>query len=276
MIRWLIALLCCSVSSFANSSVIVYPYQRTGDNYPLELLQLAISINNKTPEYLLQESQVRTTQGRSLLMISQGQGIDVAWSMTSNEREELLTAIKIPIYKGLYGYRLFLIHNTQQSRFPGSMSLEDLQKHRIAIQGVDWPDIKILQHNQFNVISAKHYSAMFELVSKQRVDYFPRSILEIWEEQKTFGKGTLAVEENLALSYPTYVYYFVAKNNHSLAQRLRTGLLKAIENGSFDSLFNRYKGVSLKKANLAHRQIFHLDNPNVNTERVYQWPPLIE
>lgn len=276
MAKLIMVLVCFSCSVIADTTVIVYPFQRIGDGYPRELLQLALSKSEDKTPFVLKESDVRTTQGRSLLMISHGQGIDVAWSMTSKQREELLAAIKIPIYKGLYGYRLFLIHKTRQNRFPESMSFHELKNSRLAVQGVDWPDLRILEHNQFSVISAKHFSAMFELVSKQRVDYFPRSILEIWEEQKTFGKEALSVEKNLMLSYPTYVFYFVAKENKALAKRLRQGLLASINDGSFDSLFNRYKGAALENAKLKKRKVFQLENPNVNQDGVYQWPSLVE
>lgn len=276
MLRWLFFLLCFSFSAFAEKTVVIYPYQRMGDMYPLELLKLALSKHEKGRQYQLQESPLNITQGRSLLLISKDRDMNIAWSMTSNQRESMLVPIKIPIYKGLFGYRLFLIHKDLEDRFPNTLSLNQLSKERVAIQGVDWPDLEILKHNQFDVMSVKHFDAMFELINKKRVDYFPRSILEIWNERENFGNGNLMVEKNLALHYPTYIFYFVSKNNIELAQAVREGLLSSISDGSFDSLFNTFKGAALQNANMKGRTVFRLDNPNVSRDDVYQWPSLVE
>lgn len=282
MSRWLMILILISSPTISNTetdniNVVIYPFQHIKDDYPLELLKLAMNKSNSEQNYLLQEAPVEISQGRSLILLSKNKEIDISWSLTSKERERILTAIKIPIYKGLFGYRIFVIRQNQQGQFPRSITAQRLANERVAIQGVDWPDFKILKHNKFNVMSVKRFDAMFELVQKGRADYFPRSIIEIWYEEShfNFNKNGLKIDQNLAFFYPSHMFFFVSKSNQKLANIIRNGLQISIQDGSFDKLFNTHKGAVIKNAKLSQRTVFTLDNPTVNNEGVYQWPSLI-
>lgn len=167
-----LALLLASLPCFSKT-VVTYPQQMFSDGYPIALLKLALDKSELRDSYVLEEASVDVQQGRSLLLLRKQIEIDVAWSMTSNEREKGLRAIKIPIYKGLYGYRLFLIHEHEQSAFPADISIAQLQEEKVAIQGHDWPDTKVLMESGYKVQGALMSDAMFELLQKGRVDYFP-------------------------------------------------------------------------------------------------------
>lgn len=266
--------LCIFGNAHAGTQLITYPFQAFSDGYPVALLKLALSKSAAEHQYQLAESGLDIQQGRALMLLSKDVEIDVAWSMTSNEREQYLKAIKIPIYKGLFGYRLLLIKNTRQSDFPPGLSFTTLQQERIAIQGHDWPDTQILEHNQLNIMGVERYTAMFDLLAKERADYFPRSILEIWRETIKYRAFNVAVEKNIAFHYPSYVFFFVHPNNHDLANAIEQGLLISIQDGSFDFLFNAIEAGAINKANLPNRTLFKLENPFVDSSEVYAWPEL--
>ena len=73
----------------------------------------------------------------------------------------------------------------------------------------------------------------------------------------------LAVEKKILLRYRAPEYFFVNKNHIQLAKRLEEGLRMAIEDGSFDEVFNKNPDVikALKNINIHNRLIFDLDNP---------------
>ncbi|BDX08293.1 transporter substrate-binding domain-containing protein [Planctobacterium marinum] len=255
-------------------TVLTYPHQSFSDGYPLTLLKLALEKAAPAEQYKLEESTIETHQGRALKLLAQNVEIDVAWSMTSIARENELLAIKIPIYKGLFGYRVFLIKQEQQAHFSTSLPLSVLQNERLAVQGHDWPDIEVLKHNNYKVESVEFYDAMFELLHKGRADYFPRSILEAWREAATHKAEGIVVEQHHLLHYPAYVFYFVHKDNKNLAHTIKKGLLASIEDGSFDVLFDTIEDGAIAKTDIPKRRVIQLTNPTIDTRDVYQWPKL--
>ena len=101
-------------------------------------------------------------------------------------------------------------------------SLQDL--HALtAGQGHDWPDTEILRANNLKVNTTSSYHNLFPMMSAGRFNYFPRSILEIWDEVAMPGSQDAVVDESLLIYYPVAVYFFVNKNDKALAQVLEKG-----------------------------------------------------
>ena len=180
--------------------------------------------------------------------------------MTTQERENAYIPIRIPIYKGLIGWRLFLIHAGQQSTFDEIDSLSGLQK-LTAGQGHDWPDSYILNNSHIDVMSSSKYERLFEMLNKERFNFFPRSVIEIWDELSARPHYNLAVEKGILLRYPAAIYYFVHKNNAQLATDIQRGLQLAIEDGSFEQMFLKHNEWLIEKACLNERHIIDLPNP---------------
>ena len=138
-------------------------------------------------------------------------------------------------------------------------SLEDLKRLRIA-QGQEWPDTQILRANGIDVITAPKYEGLFKMLVGKRFDYFPRSTMEIWDEQE-INDDTLEVEPHLAMHYLYDSYFMVNRKNTKLAKSIQEGLEKAIADGSFDKVFQDYFGERLRKARLGSRTVIELRNP---------------
>lgn len=230
----------------------------TPQMYPYKLLKAALDASGQP--YQLQPANADMVQSRVLREIEQG-NVDVYWSATSAERETALRPIRIALDKGLNGWRLLLIRKSDQARF-ASIRSESTFRRLTFVQGHDWPDTALLINNGFKVLTAQHPPALFEMLLKQRVDAFPRSVIEAYREQENYPE--LMVEPKFVVVYPAAVYFFVNKNNEELAQRLEAGLRVIQQSGEFDRLFNERYGASIKAANLATRQVIRLDNPSIH------------
>jgi ABC-type amino acid transport substrate-binding protein len=226
-------------------------------DYALQLLQLALSKTSTSYRILIAEFAMN--QERQVLEIEAGRTIDVGPIPSSAEREARLLPIRIPINKGMLGWRLGLIRKGEQGLIANVNTLEDLKRVRLA-QGQEWPDTLILQANGINVITAPRYEGLFKMLIGKRFDYFPRSVMEIWDEH-AINADTLEVEPHLALHYFYDAYFMVNRKNTKLAQDIREGLEKALADGSFDKLFLEYYGDRLRRARLDARTVIELKNP---------------
>lgn len=237
---------------------VIYPRQDAGYEYPIALLDLALRKSGQA--YRLQPHDTPMLQGRTLKQLAAGEDIRIAWSMTSIEREAELLPIRIPIDKGLLGWRVLLVHERTAPQFAEIHSLQALARFE-AGQGNDWPDTEILRANQLPVQGVMGFNNLFAMLEKGRFDYFPRSIMEVWGEQKQHADQHLVVEKNILLHYPTAYYYFVNKHDTTLAQTVERGLRAALKDGSFDALFNKTFGNVVQRAKLPQRTRLELHNP---------------
>ena len=213
-------------------------------------------------------------QGRVIDLIARGD-LTVIAVMTSKEREEKLLPIRIPIFRGLWGHRIFIIKREDLPKFAAVRTEEDL-KALWAGQGHDWPDTTILQANGYNVTTSPSYDGLFEMLDSGRFDYFPRAVSEPWREVEEYARYDLVVEPTLLLQYYAPAYFFVSRENTALADRLRRGLEIALQDGSFEELFNTHWYIQepLQRANIGNRRIFRLENPLLTPETPLDRPEL--
>ncbi len=266
---WATLLLMAAVSAQGGTGTDVVRHitpaseQDQRNRYALAVLKLALEKSrSEYGPYRLQPVQEQISQGRAMALLARGKTLDVVWTMTSREREERLRPVRVPLLKGLMGLRLLIIRAGDQPWFSHIQSPDQLRRLR-AGQGSDWPDTRILRANDLPITSASSYEGMFRMLAEGRFDYLPRGINEPWEEVEAYEELDLAVEEELALYYPTASYFFVAPEDESLARRLRTGLNKALADGSFDELFHNHpiNRRAFDRANLLERRVLRLDNP---------------
>lgn len=239
--------------------VFGYPHQIVDPLtlYPIRLLRAALEKSGKA--FDLQASPVPMVQDRSLREIAAGHHVDVFWSMTSVEREQYLLPVRIPIDKGLFGWRVFLTTAENQHLTESVLTIGQLKK-LVMLQGHDWPDTKILQSNKLKVITSNQYRSMFNMIATGRAELFPRSILEVWKEIK-LEKHNLRVDPRLSIYYPTALYFFVSKSQPELAKRIEDGLNQMIASGEFEQLFLQEYGAELAEAVATKRRVIYLENP---------------
>ncbi len=226
--------------------------------FPLQLLHMALDASGVRCE--LSPSADLMVQSRALKELEAPQDkLHIAWSMTSVQREQSLLPVRIPIFKGLYGWRLLLIPQGQQAAWREVDSLADL-KRKTLVQGHDWPDTEILRANGLTVTTGASFAALFKMLAIGRAQAFPRSVLEIVWEQET-QKQLFAIEPSLVLHYPTAVYFFVRPDDHRLAGLVELGLNRLLANGAFDRLFDQHHAEAIRSAGLHKRRLIELHNP---------------
>ncbi|MCY1281550.1 hypothetical protein D9M70_303600 [compost metagenome] len=246
------------------SERLTYPLHERGETqriYAVELLRLALEKGGG--DYDLQPSPQPMTPSRSQYSLEHDDGeVQVTWTMTTHEREERLLPVRIPIYKGLIGWRIPLVRGDTPELLAEVNSREDLQRFSVG-QRSDWPDTRILRANGFDVKVSGSYPGLFRMLAAGRFDLLPREAVMVQQEQQRMAQEglSLAVDQHLVLHYPSAFYYFTSRARPELADTIRRGLEAAIADGSFDRLFQQYFGEALHALRLERRRVIELDNP---------------
>ncbi|WP_394236529.1 substrate-binding periplasmic protein [Pseudomonas anguilliseptica] len=243
-----------------------YPLHSDGidpEAYALALLSAALE---RTPgRYQLQPTPVPMAQSRALLAIEHdSKSVQVMWTMTTREREARLLPIRIPIYRGLIGWRVLMQRGNAAEQLASVENLDELKRFNFG-QRHDWPDTAILRANDLKVVTSQHYRGLFQMLAAGRFDLFPREVVVAWQEQARAEEDGLAlsIDNHLLLHYPTAFYFFTSRNRADLAADIERGLEAMIADGSFQRLFEQYHGDTLRQANLHQRRIIELHNPDL-------------
>jgi len=257
--------------------VVRHPYVPSDTVYAersrhfIDLLELVMSKSGVS--YVLEAVAVPPVpSSRNMLFLNSGK-YDVGWMHADAERERQLLPIRVPIYRGIGGWRLGFILAGKEKKYAQIKTLEQLQQLTLG-QGHDWPDTDILRNAGFEVREGVSRDSVFHLLRYRRVDMFPRGVNEIWDELALPDAHGLEIENTIAIHYPTAFYFFVGHDNHDLAALLRRGFDTAIADGSFQKLFLLYFGEPIKKARLDQRRIFELSNPTLSPETPLERPEL--
>lgn len=233
------------------------------ESYYHDLLRLILERTEAEfgPCTIAQTGQMLTRM-RSAALISRNQGVDLLWGSATIEREALLQPIRIPLLKGLMGYKIFLIHPDDQPVFSQVKNLEDLQTLR-AGQGADWPDVEILLRNNIPVVSSANYEALYKMLAAKRFDFFPRGANQILSELRHNNDKNITVERDLVLAFPSPLYFYVKKDNETLARRIEKGLRDMMLDGSYDRYFYRHPLImdAILNLHLQERNVIHISNP---------------
>jgi len=257
--------------SVPASAITELQFFQTDERYDYRIALLSLAMEKTLDShgaYVLQPLNEAITQKRGLIMMKKNKNVNVAFMASNSERERDFLSIKIPMLRGILGYRVFLIKDVDEGKFSNIQSLHKLKENMVAGFGSHWADMAILTSNQIPVIGSVKYETLFGMLSKGRFDYFPRGINEAWLEleNKKRDYPRLVVENTMALYYPYPVYFYVEKNNVELADRIRKGLEIALVDGSFKALFLKHHQALIDRAQLSSRRFFVLNNPNLSAD----------
>lgn len=242
-------------------------WNRTYDQTSMiEVLQLALDKTiNEGPYQLLRS--VDMEQGRAINELQKSKRVHVAAFAPTTEREEAMIAVRVPVSKGLLGFRVCLIRAGEEGMYKNIHSIDDWIKNDLSMgQGTHWPDTQILESNGLKVVKSVRYKPLFHMLKKNRFDCFPRSVNEVQSELENSESEDLALEKYLVFQYRLPTFFFVNINKPLLAERIDRGLNIAIQDGSFDELFNKLHWPTLKKVNLQGRRVIHLSNSFLSEE----------
>lgn len=255
-----------SLLAMAEEGLVVRMASVHGANsqYALGLIRIALAYSGKN--YSFTSDAVGGQPERQVMaVIAKTQ--DIMWASTKTEFEEDLHPIRVPLFRGLMGYRVLMIRKGDQARFNHIKTVKDLNTVSIA-QGRGWADTEILVANAIEVMEVTKYQGLFFMLDGGRFDAFPRGIHEPWKEMDEYPDLNLAVESNILLVYRMPFYLFVGKDNHALISDLESGLFRAIEDGSFNEYFLKNPVVknALAQSKMENRIVFHMVNPMLPVE----------
>jgi hypothetical protein len=264
-------LFCFSSNIFAIETVLInnaLSIQDSRYTYPKKLLQRILDVT----ETEFQPTEVKATtnvmtRARILRELERGEQIHVMAEAPKPEWNARLLSVRIPIRKGIQGYRLFLIKKRDQAHLNAISSFDDFKRLPTG-SGKEWSTTRVLEENQFNVIKGTNYEGLFGMLMHDRFTTFGRGINEVYEEfaQHELKYPELAIDEKFLLFIPLPTYFFVSPTKPELRDRIEKGLKQLIQSGEFETIFHKEFGPLIKKANLANRTTFRVSNPNLTKD----------
>lgn len=172
-----------------------------------------------------------------------------------------LTYIDIPFDLGITSYRICFINPAIQDELNSIRNIEELKRFSI-VQGMGWPDTKILRHNGFNVIESNSYTGLFKMIPARRADLFCRGINELKNEYTDYKNlNNLSYDKSFALFYPLPRYFYLNEANRELKARIEEGLKIAYADGSLKRLLFDFYADDIEFAAIQQRNLFQLENP---------------
>ncbi|KAF7598812.1 MAG: hypothetical protein CGU28_09895 [Candidatus Dactylopiibacterium carminicum] len=266
-------------TALAQPMRFVYPPPETANDerhlYYWHLLKAALeATRDKYGDYILQSHTTPMTFQRAVADVETGgERVNIVARGTNLDLEARLRLIRLPLDKGLLGYRLFLIMPQTQPQLDQVRTLEDLKRFSIG-QSTPWTDVKILQAAGFRLALTANYEGLFGMLAAGRFDLFSRGVIEIDAEWRTYSAKYpgMQIEKNLILAYPLPRYFFVPRTaeGERMAARISEGLQRMVKSGEFERRYQTYKKLVLDGLPLAGRRVFRLPN----TELGAGAPPL--
>lgn len=180
-----------------------------------------------------------------------------------------LIPVRVPLERGLLGYRLLLVREADLGRFAGISTLEDLQRVRFGLMPV-WDDGPVMRAAGLTVVSGEDHEGLFRMLAAGRFDAFSRGASEILPEYQHASRHVpgLAVEPHLLLHYPLPLYFWFSPDaaGRRRAARVEAGLRAMAGDGSLQKMFDAEYGPLAARLGLGRRRVIELPNPLLDGE----------
>ncbi|OEZ55366.1 hypothetical protein [Duganella sp. HH105] len=261
----LLALLGWHVSALALDSYVIDLNSSKSDFYNSHIRRLLVAaLDASSPKYGAYDikiSTLRVQRDRLMLEMMKAQDVNLSAQVTSPEWEQKLIPVRIPVDKGVSGYRISLIDGRDQADFTALRTLAQLKAMSMGA-GRQWSSTVVFARNGFTVQTGATTSGLHRMLAAHRFQHFPRAIDEALFEREEYAPAfpQLALERSMAIYVPLPRYFFVG-GQPRLAQRLEYGLQLLVADGRFDQIFHEFYDGLIEKAGLRKRRLFRLDNP---------------
>ena len=275
IVRIIISLMACTILYSSNTFgleriLINHPDSHDDSRYEYPTRLLARILEITTDEYgpvLLETNGLSMSRSRALNALIEGKQLHVMAEAPKPDWNEQLLCVRIPIRKGIQGYRIFLTKN-EFTPILDSISSFDEFKALPTGSGEQWSTTRVLEEAGFNVIKGIDYEGLFGMLIRNRFMTFGRGINEVFTEyeERHTKLNDLAIDERFLLYIPLPTYFFVTPRQVELKNRIEIGLSMLIESGEFESIFQAEFGALIEQAQLDKRILFSIPNPNLTSE----------
>ncbi|WP_243311638.1 transporter substrate-binding domain-containing protein [Fundidesulfovibrio agrisoli] len=182
------------------------------------------------------------------------------------EGRQLIAAIRVPLERGLLGWRVCLVRGNDKDILKGVTSVEALRRFRVG-QGYGWGDIDVYAGAGITVVEApfSSQSAPLRALASGHFDLLPMGTSEFeafLERAKEEGLGIVA-DSHIVIHYPWFRFIWVSRtapNAAILLESLERGLDIMVRDGSFIRIFEQYKG-KIDTAWVRRRTMIELASP---------------
>lgn len=227
-------------------------------------LALELSRDRYGPYRIVRQTQ-DTVIRRQLLELDAGGSLSVAVAMPMPEWLSGAIPVRVPLMRGLASFRFFLGREADRPLYASVKTADDLRAFTIG-QGPGWSSARILEDAGFKVVYGGAHPTLIPMLHSGRFQLLMRTLYEVEPELRAHSAthpGLTIVDSFAVYSY-TPMYFFVAKSQPELAERLAYGLKKSYDNGQHDRLIQQYFGDSLKL--LQNRRLRFIALPNTNID----------
>lgn len=251
--------------------------------FKFELLRRALELTqDEFGPYKHEVANLEVSAGNTL-KASMDRGIINTLLVPSTEFwDKNAIAIRVPVRLGLLSYRVLMIKKENLDKFSQVKDLTQLNTFTAGLIS-GWATTEIYRNNNLHFVESSHFDGIFSMLNKQRFDYMPRGIYEVYNELSLLGPlaDEIIIEPSLALYIPTSSYVYVSKSEPRLANRLSKGLRQLLDSGELKSILFRYFKADIDRAKLEQRRYINIESDYHNKyskqdEQYYLFNHLIE
>ena len=238
------------------------------ENYTHELLRAVLDRTRAAyGPYELAPSPPMHEKFRALALERGDDGINISVFPSKRGYPRTVIPVRIPIDRGLMGYRVLTIRAADQPRFDAVRTADDLKQFHFGLRG-GWIDVGIMQRDGFAVETGLTLNGLMHMLDAGRFDAFsnsPPPAAELLDRLTATYPG-LVIEAGLLVHYPMPVYFWFrdTEDGRRRAERVRAGLEQMIRDGSMKALFDKWYGPALARLGVDRRRIVELPNPQLD------------
>lgn len=216
--------------------------------------------------YRIDEHPVFMERTRLFNALKEGKKINIVGMLANAEWLQGLPSVPVPIDLGLQSWRVLLADSQNLPRLHQLAASGQLAEARAGV-GSTWALRRILEENNYRVVTGNSYDGMFLMLRAGRFDYLPRSLDDVFREfdhHRQIYPG-LAIEPSIVLHARMPWLFFVAPQEQRLRRRVAAGLETMLKDGSLEQLVLAYFRTDLQRIRICDR--IHIDLPNSQLDK---------
>lgn len=235
------------------------------NQYTLEVLRQALERTRAAyGDFALTPSPAMHEKYRPTALEHADEGINISAFPAKSGLDGKLIPVRIPIDRGLIGYRVLTIRAADQPRFDQVREAADLKSFRFGLLG-SWDDVDILMHDGVAVETGSSQDGLFRMLDAKRFDALANAVPPVTQLFDRYGPvyPAMAIEKGLLLHYPMPVYFWFrnTEDGRLRAERVRSGLESMVKDGTLKTLFHKQFDETLQRLDFGHRRVIDLPDP---------------